>query len=516
MKTLMIRTACVAAALALGVESADAQPFATLRWQLQPLCHVLTLAVTTSGPAFRLEGTDDQCGQSPAAVFGTAFPNPDGTIGLGMTIVIVPEAVPLHIDATIELATLNGTWRDSSGASGAFVATPGPGSGGDSRIVNTTLGIGVVDTTQIQRRVSTSCPAGSSANGVSREGALQCIARGGSSLLEVVAGTNVAVSNGTADAAVTLAKTATGALSLGSSNLVMTTPAGDGQAAASGPGHRFLWHPGKRALRAGGVVADHWDEGQIGTFSAAFGSNARAIGSGSLAMGLTTTATGDGSVAIGIGSAATGFGAVAIGHNNSAEGEASLALGEGNIARGAGSVTLGYRALTTPAAIGTFLFVDRSSSNGISVSAPNAFLVRAAGGSGFYSKSDNSTGVELPPGSGTWESASDVNLKHDFRTTAGETVLRKLAKLPVQEWSYRSQPGVRHVGPTAQAFKRVFDLGASRFHINAIDADGVALAAAKAIAARAERLEADNQELARRVAELRVRLARLEREGGAR
>ena len=62
---------------------AHAQPLGTFRWQLRPYCNVVSLAVVQEHGLYRLEGTDDQCGNGRdlASVTGLAFPNPDGTIG---------------------------------------------------------------------------------------------------------------------------------------------------------------------------------------------------------------------------------------------------------------------------------------------------------------------------------------------------------------------------------------------------------------------------------------------------
>ncbi len=113
-----------------------AQPIATLRWQTQPFCNVLTLAISLTGAGYRLEGTDDQCGApTKASVIGMAFPNADGSIGVGLTIVS-PGAAVLHLDAMILLtAGFNGTWHDTVGRSGTWLFTPGAGAGGPLRPV---------------------------------------------------------------------------------------------------------------------------------------------------------------------------------------------------------------------------------------------------------------------------------------------------------------------------------------------------------------------------------------------
>ena len=115
-----------AAMLALPAWS-SAQQVGTFRWQLQPYCNVLTVVVTQVGSVYRVEGTDDQCGAATSAsVIGTAFQNPNGSIGFGLNVVAAPGGIAAPIDATIALATLSGTWRDSGGGSGTFAFTLAP------------------------------------------------------------------------------------------------------------------------------------------------------------------------------------------------------------------------------------------------------------------------------------------------------------------------------------------------------------------------------------------------------
>ena len=109
----------------LQVSSVTAQPLGTFRWQLQPFCNVLTLSVTQNGGIYRLEGVDELCGAtSPAAVVGIAHQKPDGTIGFGMTVLLQPGAMPLHITTTINVSSLSGTWEDDGGNSGNLAFNP--------------------------------------------------------------------------------------------------------------------------------------------------------------------------------------------------------------------------------------------------------------------------------------------------------------------------------------------------------------------------------------------------------
>ena len=101
---------------------------------------------------------------------------------------------------------------------------------------------------------------------------------------------------------------------------------------------------------------------------------------------------------------------------------------------------------------------------------------------------------------------SDRNLKTDVAQLDDAAVLDKVAALPIERWSYKSERGVRHVGPMAQDFYAAFGVGADDKHITSIDEDGVALAAIKALHAENARLRA---QLARYRASTDARLARL-------
>ncbi|MEZ5291700.1 MAG: hypothetical protein R2745_11485 [Vicinamibacterales bacterium] len=129
-----VSTVAVAGMIALAVAAADAQPLGTFRWQQQPYCNVLTVAVVHAAGVYQVDGVDDQCAAArKASVVGLAFPNPDGSVGLGLTIVTTPGGTPLHLDATIDPGSGSGTWRDSGGNTGAFVLTPGTPVGGHPR-----------------------------------------------------------------------------------------------------------------------------------------------------------------------------------------------------------------------------------------------------------------------------------------------------------------------------------------------------------------------------------------------
>ena len=150
---------------------------------------------------------------------------------------------------------------------------------------------------------------------------------------------------------------------------------------------------------------------------------------------------------------------------------------------------------------GTFVWSDGTAAT---ISTANyQFMVRASGGVVIYSSSGNTAGVSLAAGSGTWSSLSDRNAKDGFAPVTAQQVLAKVAALPLTTWSYKTEPGVRHVGPMAQDFYAAFRVGADNKHIADLDEGGVALAAIQGLNQKVEEKEA-------RIKELESRLDKLE------
>jgi len=211
------------------------------------------------------------------------------------------------------------------------------------------------------------------------------------------------------------------------------------------------------------------------------------------------------------------FSTVAGGDNNEASGEgATVAGGVGNSAQGQFSFAAGHRAKAVYN--GCFVWGD-STDDDIHANGPNRFMVRAAGGTRFYSNASRTAGVSLPAGGSAWMSVSDKALKRNIRPVDGRDILARLAGIPISQWSYKSQdPGIEHIGPMAQDFYAAFGLGDDDKHISTIDPDGVALAAIQGlyelveeknavIATQQKEIESQQEKMA----ELEDRLAALER-----
>jgi hypothetical protein len=105
-------------------------------------------------------------------------------------------------------------------------------------------------------------------------------------------------------------------------------------AGLTGSGVRMVFYPYKAAFRAGLVTGTHWDDGNIGYISTAFGDNVTASGNYSAAFGNSTVASGGYSAALGYYSTASGSVATAIGHGAVATAYSDFAIGQYNVAGG--------------------------------------------------------------------------------------------------------------------------------------------------------------------------------------
>ena len=177
------------------------------------------------------------------------------------------------------------------------------------------------------------------------------------------------------------------------------------------------------------------------------------------------------------------------------------------------STAMGHTA-STNGHQGSFVYGDNSTEDIVNVMDDNSFVVRAAGGTTFYSTSDLTSGVRLGAGNGMWSTLSDRNRKHLFRAEDGESVLEKIAGMPIPSWSYKAQDAsFRHLGPMSQDFYAAFGLGQDDLTIGTSDISGVNMLAIQALEGRTHDLDAVRAELAearQRLAALEAALARLE------
>jgi hypothetical protein len=232
-------------------------------------------------------------------------------------------------------------------------------------------------------------------------------------------------------------------------------------------------------------------------------------GNGNLANGARSNIAG------GIGNLTNGSGSsIAGGTFNNASGATSfVAGGNSNTASGNTSFAAGHFAQALHN--GTFVWADDNPFPFPSTRA-NEFSARATGGVRFVSGIDGSgnpnAGVSLAPGSGSWSSLSDRAMKQDFAAVDGGWLLDRIAALPVSTWSYKAQnPGIRHLGPTAQDFARAFGLGESKRRIDSIDSEGVSLAGIQALVKVVRTQQGQIRAQQRTLDVLKAEVARLQR-----
>jgi hypothetical protein len=188
------RLAALLPLLALTALPATAQPLpmGVFSWQLAPYCNVLSLTTSQDGAVYTFDGTDNQCGASTlGTVRGLAVINPNGTVGIGLTIVSTPGGLPVHVQATIDQGTLGGPWTDDHGNSGTFVFGPTAASGSPRPLASAAIPTGVVtsakiadgtvaavdvNAAEVQKRVSGACATGELMTGVNEDGSVVCTA----------------------------------------------------------------------------------------------------------------------------------------------------------------------------------------------------------------------------------------------------------------------------------------------------------------------------------------------------
>jgi hypothetical protein len=280
---------------------------------------------------------------------------------------------------------------------------------------------------------------------------------------------------------------------------------------AEGAGTRFMWMPYKGATRGGYVNGTQWDDANVGYWSTAFGYNARASGDYGFAAGRDSVAANIDSIALGNFVTASGAACVGLGyyaHCNTRQGSFVFSdrsvVDDGNFAtdesfkatvnhsfnvRATGglwfftntAVNTGLRLshlLSSNTAYGSFVWTDRSSDTAVTPTAQNQTIFRSSGGYWLYSDSGLSAGVTLAPGSGSWTSVSDRNMKANFSAVNPREILRGVLSLPISTWNYKTQnSAIRHIGPMAQDFFAAFKVGEGDKTITTVDPDGVAFAA---------------------------------------
>ena len=200
------------------------------------------------------------------------------------------------------------------------------------------------------------------------------------------------------------------------------------------------------------------------------------------------------------------YATVSGGSSNAASGwAATVPGGTENLAQGFYSLASGRRAKANNT--GCFVWGDSTDAD-VSCSVNNRWVARSSGGVYFYTNAGLTSGVYVASGGTGWSSISDRSTKENFRPVDAQSLLDRVASMPVQEYNLKSQDAsIRHIGPVAQDFA-LFGYGESNLGINMQDADGVALAAIQG-------LYQQNQEQAKEIQSLKAQLSQIEKAGSA-
>ncbi len=91
------------------------------------------------------------------------------------------------------------------------------------------------------------------------------------------------------------------------------------------------------------------------------------------------------------------------------------------------------------------------------------------------SNNTDGNGAYLTQG-GSWTNTSDVNKKEDFTEINTTDLFKKISQLNIQRWKYKGT-NEYHIGPTAQDFYKLFNVGIDDKGISTVDPAGITLAA---------------------------------------
>ena len=226
----------------------------------------------------------------------------------------------------------------------------------------------------------------------------------------------------------------------------------------------------------------------LSSYNTAVGKDAlevNTIGSLNTAVGessLTNNITGSSNVAIGSGALTNLTGGdqnTAIGTN--ADINFAISTNTGN------STVIGYNAVvdfSNTMAFGNSSVIGWAFGRS-SVASGNALQVGTNGGNG--------NGARLTLG-GTWTNSSDSTKKESITTLNGTDILAKIKQLPITRWKYKGT-NEYHIGPMAQDFYKLFNVGVDDKSISSLDPAGIALKAIQAQQEEIDVLKAENKML---------------------
>ena len=94
---------------------------------------------------------------------------------------------------------------------------------------------------------------------------------------------------------------------------------------------------------------------------------------------------------------------------------------------------------------------------------------------------------------GVWTDNSSREVKENFINLDLSEILGKIGQLSIQSWNYKAEdPSIRHLGPMAEDFYEIFNIGNDNRHLAALDTSGIALAGVKGLLLQLD--ESNNRE----------------------
>ncbi|GAA6184275.1 tail fiber domain-containing protein [Aliiglaciecola sp. NS0011-25] len=119
--------------------------------------------------------------------------------------------------------------------------------------------------------------------------------------------------------------------------------------------------------------------------------------------------------------------------------------------------------------------------------------------------------------SGTLTQGSSRTYKTNILPIDVDSIIAKLANLPMATWSYLNNTEVQHIGPMAEDFYAAFEFGADEKHIAPGDMAAIALITAKklnedtvSLSEKVQQKDAEISELKSQLADLLIRMNKLE------
>ena len=149
-------------------------------------------------------------------------------------------------------------------------------------------------------------------------------------------------------------------------------------------------------------------------------------------------------------------------------------------------------------------------------------LIMSLGGSGAFEFTIDQNGNTVTRGNATalaHISTSSRESKTDFEPINAEEVMSKIKAMEVSEWRYKdTESKGRHIGPMAEDFYSLFQLGPDDKHVAATDMASIALIAAKELQKKSDAVNIKTSQLGKETtslkaenASLKERLASLEK-----